>query len=164
MDKVPGSTGDTEAFLVFLEQPEYVAHPYTDTWLYDLDLTKPRSDSLVLVSYLKVLRETIHNRIQKWVPSLKVSVWFLNIEVGPPESAAITESFQSNKRLHGGPSCGTTSDNFLGSTAGSDATCKSKKRPRCAAKEVNRPASPVEELTKGFGNFKGRGQSDLSER
>lgn len=60
MDKIPESTGNTEAFLAFLKQPEYVAHPYTDTWLSDLDLTKPRSDRLVLVPNLKYcVKQTI---------------------------------------------------------------------------------------------------------
>ena len=97
-DKDPKSTADTEAFLTFLKWPGYIAHPNTDTWLSDLNLTKPRRDHLVSIPDSKVLRETTHQRVQRWVPSLKAPVWFLNTQIGPPRSTALLSADPSRKR------------------------------------------------------------------
>ena len=64
-DKDPNPKGYTDAFLNFLKWPGYAAHPHTDTWLSDLNSTKPRRDPLVLLPNLKVLRETTHQRVQR---------------------------------------------------------------------------------------------------
>jgi len=94
----PSSTGDTEAFLDFLKRPEYVGHPYTDTWSSDLSPAKPRSDPLVLIPNLKVLRETNHQRIQKWIPLLKKPIWFLEIRIGPPITAKNMKLLKPERR------------------------------------------------------------------
>ena len=94
----PPSAGDTEAFSDFLKRPEYVGHPYTDTWSSDLSLAKPRSDPLVLVPNLKVLRETNHQRIQKWIPLLKKPIWFPEIRIGPPIMAKHLKLLESESR------------------------------------------------------------------
>jgi hypothetical protein len=68
------STWDAEAFIEFSKQPDYVGDPYTDTWLSDLNPTTSGVNRFVLVHNLEALRETKHERIQKWATTLKKPV------------------------------------------------------------------------------------------
>lgn len=68
-EKFAESTGDNEAFHRFHKRPEYIAHPYLDTWSSDLNPNKAKLESLVLIPNLKTLRDISHQRVQTWILS-----------------------------------------------------------------------------------------------
>jgi hypothetical protein len=83
------STEDLQAFVAFIKQPEYRKHPYTDSWLADLD--RPTPMVAVLESNLQVLRSMRSERDRAWSST---ETKFL---LGPPGTATAWANTQPSK-------------------------------------------------------------------